>query len=293
MKKITICIFIFIMSIQLLGCGISEETTSYSSDLTNIEVGQEINRAGRESITTNGLSNQNNFEIRHEFNRDGQEVFSVLADPALKAGEPFGYIFSFQEPFNVFEGKELSITAVNQENGERIQALDPLKITEPSSGYSSLQRFTTTFEIPYGGLWTYEVYLDGDGYGEVAVDIADEENPFEKQLTRIDIQVVSGAGKYGEKVLITDSEILDELKNTFEQVKWDPTIEVMMAGREDLKATISMKLEENKPEEIYEYRIWFNEGGTTSILSNNLKENYGRLDVENTKVLKLILTDVN
>ena len=269
------------------------KTTSDFTKLSNIEVEQEIYRDEIEVRTTSNSSIQNNFEVRHEFNRDGKEVFSVLADPALKAGDPFGYIFSFQEPFDIFEGKELSITAVNQESGERVQALDPLKITEPSSGYSSLQRFTTTFEIPYGGLWMYEVYLDGDGYGEVAVDVADEENPFEKQLTRIDIQVASDEGRYGEKVVITDSKILDKLKTTFEQVKWDPTIEVMMAGREDLKATLFLKLEENKPEESYEYRIWFNEGGTATILSSNLKENYGKLDIENTKDLKPILSNIN
>lgn len=293
MKKITLCFFIFILSIQFLGCSNSEETTSDSSDPTTIEEGQEINSDGIEAITTSDSSNQDNFEIRYVFNKDGKEVFSLFTDPALKAGDLYGYIFSFQESFDVFEGKELSITAVNQESGERFQALEPLKITEPSSGFYSLQRFTTTFKIPYGGLWVYEVYLDGNGYGEVAVEVADEENPFEKQFSRIEIQEASKDGNYSEKVVITKGGILDELENIFEQVKWDPTFEVMMVGREDLKATLFIILEENKPEESYEYRIWFNEGGTATILSDNPKENNGRLNIEYTKVLKQMLFDIN
>lgn len=284
--------FIFIMSIQLLGCSNSEETTNDSSELTNNEEGQEIKNEEIEVIPSSDSSEQNNFEIRHVFHKDGKEVFSVFTDPALKAGDPYGYIFSFQEPFDIYEGKELSITAVNQESGERIQALEPLKITEPSSGYSSLQRFTTTFKIPNGGLWVYEVYLNGDGYGEVAVEVADDENPFEKQFSKIEIQEASKEGRYGEKVLITDGQFLDELKNIFGQVKWDPTIQARMAGREDSKATIFMILEENKPEESFEYRIWFNDGGTATILSNNLKENYGRLNIENSKVLKQMLYEL-
>jgi hypothetical protein len=57
--------------------------------------------------------------------------------------------------------------------------LSPQKIIEPSTGYSSLQRFSTTFQVPYEVLWKYEVYLDGKAYGDVVVRVAKkaEETP--------------------------------------------------------------------------------------------------------------------
>ncbi|WP_078381571.1 hypothetical protein [Sutcliffiella halmapala] len=117
------------------------------------------------------------------------------------------------------------------------------------------------------------------------MDVANEENPLEKQLTRLDVQEVAEDGSYGIEVRITDEKTLNELKNIFEQVKWYPTRQVLMASREDIKATLFMKLEENKPKKSFEYRIWFEKDQTATILSTNLMELNGTLDKENTEIL--------
>ncbi|MBX9976046.1 DUF4871 domain-containing protein [Cytobacillus firmus] len=120
-----------------------------------------------------GMNNE--WEIRHEYKVNQTIKFSILPDPNLKAGMPYGYIFSLAEPFDAYKGKELSISALHKETGERIQVLPHQEITEPSPGYPSLQRFTTTFTVPYEGLWKYEVYLDGKAYGDVVVSVAEKE----------------------------------------------------------------------------------------------------------------------
>ncbi|MBG9586280.1 hypothetical protein [Cytobacillus firmus] len=114
------------------------------------------------------------WNIRHEYKVNQKMKFSILPDPYLKVGTPYGYIFSFQEPFNTYKGKELSISAFHKETGERIQVLSQQKIIEPSPGYPSLQRFTTTFTLPYEGLWKFDVYLDGKSYGDVVVSVAEK-----------------------------------------------------------------------------------------------------------------------
>ncbi|MDM5227385.1 hypothetical protein QUF73_14360 [Cytobacillus sp. NJ13] len=119
-----------------------------------------------------GMNNE--WEIRHEYKVNQTIKFSILPDPNLKAGMPYGYIFSFAEPFDTYKGKELSISALHKETGERIQVLPHQEIIEPSPGYPSLQRFTTTFTLPYEGLWKYEVYLDGKAYGDVVVTVAEK-----------------------------------------------------------------------------------------------------------------------
>ncbi|WRP05561.1 hypothetical protein U9J35_16810 [Rossellomorea aquimaris] len=124
----------------------------------------------------NGSPNIHNmWKIQHDYKENQKVVFSILPDPELLAGKPYGYIFNFKEPFDTFKGKELSISAIHKETGQRIEVLSPQKITEPSPGYSSLQRFATSFQVPYSGLWRYKVYLDGKAYGEVVVSVAEKE----------------------------------------------------------------------------------------------------------------------
>ncbi len=127
--------------------------------------------------TSNGNTDESTvdqWEVRHEYRENNQILFNVYPDPQLTAGKPFGYLFSFREPFETYEGKELSINAYNKKTGERMLVSPPQKITAPSPGYVSLQRFTTTFLVPYSGLWKYEVLLNGKVYGDVIVSVSEK-----------------------------------------------------------------------------------------------------------------------
>ncbi|WP_421380571.1 hypothetical protein ACOJQI_18100 [Bacillus salacetis] len=117
-----------------------------------------------------------NWEIRDEYVEKNIKILNVYPEPELTAGRRSGYIFSFQEPFETYKGKKISINALNKDTGEKINVLAPEKITEPSPGYSSLQRFTAGFEIPYGGLWKLEVLLDGDVYGDVVLSVGEKQD---------------------------------------------------------------------------------------------------------------------
>ncbi|MBS4191961.1 hypothetical protein KHA94_17490 [Bacillus sp. FJAT-49705] len=112
-----------------------------------------------------------NWEPRHEYAENDKVLFTIYPDPNLVAGKSYGYMFSFAEPFEAYKGKELAMYAYHKEAGERITAVPPEKITEPSSGYPTLNRFTTFFELPIGGLWRIEVELDGQFYGDVILNV--------------------------------------------------------------------------------------------------------------------------
>ncbi|WP_316572070.1 hypothetical protein [Neobacillus sp. YIM B06451] len=116
-----------------------------------------------------------NWEQRNEYVKDGKVLLQVFPDPALYAGKPFGYIFHFTAPFETFRGKELAIYAYHKQTGEKITALSPEKIKEPTSGYSTLERFTATFSVPRSGLWRYEVVLDGKFYADVVFAVKNKE----------------------------------------------------------------------------------------------------------------------
>ncbi|WP_053366487.1 hypothetical protein [Bacillus sp. FJAT-27245] len=122
----------------------------------------------KDSIETIKQSNDQ-WEVRSEYVKDGEVLLEVFPDPALHAGKSFGYIFHFKEPYETFKGKKLSIYAYPEQMGEKIIALPPETIKEPTSGYRTLERFPVIFEVPRGGLWRYEVLLDDKFYADVVL----------------------------------------------------------------------------------------------------------------------------
>ncbi|MDR7075793.1 hypothetical protein J2Y03_000781 [Neobacillus niacini] len=95
---------------------------------------------------------------------------------------------------------------------------------------------------------------------------------------------------YEEAFMITDLETVDVLRKAFKQVKWEPNVEPKMAIKEDVKATLFFKYDENMPERLFEYQIWFNQSNdTVTIISNNVNEGFGTLDKENAQTLENIL----
>lgn len=136
----------------------------YTDIIANITNNEDIKQGSKQNI-------ESEWEIRNHYLRNGKIIFSVFEDPYLSAGKPFGYMISFKEPFENYKGKELEIYAVHKETGERLNVLPSTKITEPSSGYSSLERFTTRLLIPKAGLWKYEFYFDNKLYGDVVLAV--------------------------------------------------------------------------------------------------------------------------
>ncbi|TDV97896.1 hypothetical protein B0G66_1341 [Bacillus badius] len=89
---------------------------------------------------------------------------------------------------------------------------------------------------------------------------------------------------------ITDKKTVDNLKKVFKKVKWEPNIEPKIVRKEDVKATLFFEYDQNMPERLFEYEIWFNQDNNTAmIISNNEKEGFGTLDKNNAKKLKNIL----
>lgn len=113
-----------------------------------------------------------------------------------------------------------------------------------------------------------------------------------KQLTRVDVEVVKADESYEEAFMITDVETVKVLRKVFKQVKWEPNAEPKMARKEDVKATLFFKYDENMPERLFDYQIWFNQSNdTATILSNNVKEGLGTLDKGNAQILENILLE--
>ncbi|QGQ45796.1 hypothetical protein [Metabacillus sediminilitoris] len=106
------------------------------------------------------------------------------------------------------------------------------------------------------------------------------------ELTRVDVQKGNKQENYEDTLMITDEKTINLLKSSFGEVKWEPNTKPEMSRKEDISATLFYTFDENMPERLYEYRIWFNGNDTATIISNNEKEGYGTLDLDNSRILK-------
>jgi hypothetical protein len=138
----------------------------YTDLLANLSSNDGVNQGSKQTL-------ESEWKVRNEYSRNGKVLFSVFPDPNLSAGKPFGYMFSFKEPFVTYKGKEIEIYAIHKETGERINVLPSEKVTDPSPGYSNLGRFTTSLIVPEGGIWKYEVFFDKKFYGDVVLSVGD------------------------------------------------------------------------------------------------------------------------
>ncbi|WP_214480613.1 hypothetical protein [Bacillus sp. SM2101] len=142
----------FLLLVSLVFTGCKAETAKVDSDNERI---------------------QTDWTVRQEYSDNGETLFTVYPDPTLVAGRSYGYMISFTAPFETFNGKTIEIEAYHKETGKRINAIPPQTITEPTSGYDSLNRFTVSFMLPLSGLWRYEVRLDGETYGDVILAVGE------------------------------------------------------------------------------------------------------------------------
>lgn len=67
--------------------------------------------------------------------------------------------------------------------GKQVVAVPPQRIAKPSPGYPGLERFTTAFNLPFGGLWTFEVKLDGQVYGDFVLSVNEPPSPWQESPT--------------------------------------------------------------------------------------------------------------
>lgn len=102
------------------------------------------------------------------------------------------------------------------------------------------------------------------------------------ELTRVDVFIENQ-----NDIHIQDKDALTLLEKSFEQIKWDNKV-VDMARESDVEATFFYTCDEDMPERLVEYKTWFNENGTVTVVSNAENKSYGKLDKENAKILKNI-----
>ncbi|MGD6834494.1 hypothetical protein ACQCT5_20250 [Sutcliffiella halmapala] len=110
-----------------------------------------------------------------------------------------------------------------------------------------------------------------------------------QMLSRVDaFPIVEGTKR--EEFIIVDEKQLSSIREVFRQVQWSPDVEAEMERMEDFQLTLFYRYDENMPERLFEYKIWFNEDGTATIISDVARENFGGLAKDGAGEFKEILS---
>lgn len=107
------------------------------------------------------------WQVRSEFKKNGKVLFRVTSDPGLSAGKPYNYRIQFTDAMKKSSDKAMSIVATHKDTGTKVVAL-PRQEFE-SDGIE--QPLTFKAGLPLGGLWKYDIELDGVVYGDVVLDV--------------------------------------------------------------------------------------------------------------------------
>jgi hypothetical protein len=80
-----------------------------------------------------------------------------------------------------------------------------------------------------------------------------------------------------EEIMIFKAEELESIQNYLSQIDWKPHIQPEMGRYEDIYLKLFVEVEQNMPERIDEYRIWFEQDHSMTILSTVENEGFGRM----------------
>lgn len=104
-----------------------------------------------------------------------------------------------------------------------------------------------------------------------------------EDVTRIDadIRILKNNKQVDTKVFTTtNKKTIKKLDKLFAKVVWTQSPKFKMARSEDAIVTFFYKTDENKPEELVEYHVWYNQKDGATILSGSKEDKVGTLDKE-------------
>ncbi|MDX8360414.1 hypothetical protein [Cytobacillus sp. IB215316] len=109
-------------------------------------------------------------------------------------------------------------------------------------------------------------------------------------LTRVDVQRPTSHGSYEDEVMmVTNNESIQVIRNVFKNIKWERNVDTKISRHEDVKATFFYTYDENMPELLTDYYIWFDELNQTAIVIEEAESSLGTIDEEHTLLLKELL----
>ena len=109
----------------------------------------------------------------------------------------------------------------------------------------------------------------------------------DEKLVRVDYQM--NEFQTGDGQMITETEQVRKIGELFEKVDWEKgNVKVQMDREEDMTLTFFYRYDENMPERLEEFEIWFNDGNPVEIVDQN-EHRYGKLSAADGQKLKDVI----
>ncbi|MEK4386113.1 DUF4362 domain-containing protein [Solibacillus sp. FSL W7-1464] len=101
--------------------------------------------------------------------------------------------------------------------------------------------------------------------------------------------VINVKNSAADEIIIHDPKELEDITSYLSKTDWQPNTEPKMATHEDIILSLFIEVEQNMPERINEYQIWFEEDNSMTIMSNVKSEGFGKLQGKFGKPFKELL----
>jgi hypothetical protein len=102
---------------------------------------------------------------------DNVKIFEGIPGGDYTAGQRNGSWWNLYLPYDEVWGRKLRIDAIHRESGQRIREVPEMTIDSPSFAYDDFIRISSRFDLPIGGLWKFEMYLDDRKLGDVVFHV--------------------------------------------------------------------------------------------------------------------------
>lgn len=138
----------------------------------------------KELFRSSESSAEPDWEVRNAYRVNGDLKWIVFPGGEMKAGRPAGAMWMIHRPFGELEGRHLRIAATHRQTGLTLEELPETTIDENSalaydhrlssqSDDVDKTQVVTRMAVPLGGLWRFELFLDGESFGDAVLNVPD------------------------------------------------------------------------------------------------------------------------
>ncbi|MDF2815346.1 MAG: hypothetical protein K0Q81_1546 [Paenibacillus sp.] len=103
--------------------------------------------------------------------KDGIKIFEAFPGGDTESGRANGCWWNIYIPFEELKGSKLRVDAVHKQTGMKFSEIPEVELAAPTLAYNDFTRISSRFDVPYGGVWEYTLYLNDSKLGEVGFDI--------------------------------------------------------------------------------------------------------------------------
>lgn len=169
-----------------------------------------------------GLGGDPSWKARSAAWEGAVKLFEAFPGGDFASGQRNGAWWNLYFPYEQVKGSTLRVDGVHKVSGLEIREIPETTLDDPRLAYDHFTRISSEFDLPMGGLWKFEMYLDDRKLGDVVFDVPEGSWEPSGQFQYETYQLRGSAGKIG----VLNTELLRvSLPNKYMWFFWGRTDE--------------------------------------------------------------------